>query len=243
MLPVTKDEARTEEARQKGSYKSLDALIGEITRRNKTVMRSAFALSTNNLHQMVLWKLSKSGPKTSKEIHEATNISKGMISKIIKELHDAGIVTKSSGSNGSEPLDIRQDLKEHFRKHADHVERLVRSAFNVLSEEEQHSLHYSLSRVLERLNTIGEEINAKPSTYIELREPSKNLPSTGTDTIDGGTWQCETQNRDQSNKAKYAQAEDHASTEDGVISIVERQARFLYEVTEKITFHRPKRSD
>ena len=241
MLPATNDQAGTEEAGQKGCYKSLDALIGEISRRNKTVMRSAFALSTNNLHQMVLWKLSKSGPMTSKEIYESTNISKGMISKIIKELYEAGIITKSSGSNGSEPLDIREDLKDHFRKHADHVERLVRSAFNVLSEEERHSLHHSLSRVLERLNTIGEEIDAKPSTYIELRESSTNPPSTHSDAISGGTLQCEAQKPNQSHNTKNAQAEDHASAEDGVIAVLERQTRVLYEVTDRITLHRTKR--
>lgn len=242
MLPATNDDAGTEEVGQKGNYKSLDALIGEISRRNKTVMRSAFALSTNNLHQMVLWTLSKSGPKTSKEIHDATNISKGMISKIIKELYESGIVTKSSGSNGSEPLDIREDLKDHFRKHADHVERLVRSAFNVLSEEEQLSLDHSLSRVLERLNTIGEEIDAKPSTYIELRDSSTNLPSTHSDAMGGGTVQTETQEPNQSYNSKNAQAEDYTSDEDGVISIIERQARVLFEVTERITLHRTKRS-
>ncbi|MGN7127379.1 MarR family winged helix-turn-helix transcriptional regulator [Methylorubrum thiocyanatum] len=232
MLPAVSEEAEKRDAVRAASYVSLDALIGDLARRNAEVMSSAFALSSNRMHQKVLWHLSKFGPKTSKELAEKTRISKGKISDIVNELYLAGIIEKTQGKRGSEPLHIRKEIRVHFRRHADHVERLVRSAFNVLSEEERQGLHEALSRVLARLNSIGAEINSKPSIYIESRGSVVTLPSPQ----DSGTNEDNAQSTDSDKDPAHV---DERSSDDGhVLAVIERQARILVETTERITHYK-----
>ncbi|WP_375274344.1 MarR family winged helix-turn-helix transcriptional regulator [Methylorubrum thiocyanatum] len=231
-LPAVSEEAEKRDANRAASYVSLDALVGDLARRNAEVMSAAFALSTNRMHQKVLWQLSKFGPKTSKELAEQTQISKGKISEIVNELYQAGIIEKTQGKRGSEPLHIRKEIRTHFRQHADHVERLVRSAFNVLSDAERQGLHEALSRVLERLNSIGAEINSKPSVYIEPHGSAVAFPNQQ----DSGA------NRDNAHSTSpdYGGAHVDARGSDNghVIAVIERQARILVETTERITHYK-----
>lgn len=232
MLPAVSEEAQKREAVRAASYISLDGLIGDLAHRNAEVMNAAFALSSNRMNQKVLWHLSKFGPKTSKELAEKTQISKGKISDIVNELYQAGIIEKTQGKRGSEPLHIRKEIRAHFRQHADHVERLVRSAYNVLSDAERQGLHDALSRVLERLNSIGAEINSKPSVFIDPRSSVVAIPSQQGSEANGDHAQSTDPDHD------GARVDARGSDNGHVIAVIERQARILVETTEKITHYK-----
>ena len=231
-VPALSGSAKEDKSDESVSYAVLDNLLGKVTRKNQEVMSAAFAISHDRLIQKIIWHLAKNGPMTSKQLLLKTGASAGAISKIINSLEERNIITRAKGSHGSEPLHIRDDLRETFRQHADHVERLVRSACHVLDEEERRALHTSLQKVYARLDAIGQQIVHRADNYIDFVQATTKRTVARKDSASGAGGQSEEQ------EASKSQESDCPHDPGRTVVSIEKQTRLMLESYERIVILR-----
>lgn len=228
-VPALSESKKVEQQDGSASYAALDNLLGWVTRKNEEVMNSAFAISHDRLVQKVIWHLSKNPFLTSKQLREKTRASAGAISKVVNALEATNVITRAKGSHGSEPLHIRDDLREPFKRHADHVQRLVRSAFHVLDENERSVMRDMLQKIHDKLDAIGRQISHRPDNYIDLVQPSVKGAVGGTVPAAASDGQSEER---KAGKSRPGEGPHDAGR---IVTVIERQTRLISESYERIT--------
>ncbi|CAO4139022.1 MarR family winged helix-turn-helix transcriptional regulator [Methylorubrum aminovorans] len=227
-VPALSESGKEEQPDGSASYAALDNLLGKVSRKNQEVMNSAFAISHDRLVQKIIWHLSKNASLTSKQLREKTGASAGAISKVVNALEERNIITRTKGSHGSEPLYIRDDLREPFKRHADHVQRLVRSSFHVLDKNERRAMHDVLQRIYDRLDAISRQISCNPDNYIDLVQ----MPMKGT--VERKASAAGSGGQSEEREASKPRASEGPHDAARIVTVIERQTRHITESYEKI---------
>lgn len=216
------------------SYPELESLISRVYNKYNSVMLGAYGLSDNRIAKNVLWQLAKVGPLTSKQLSENIKASKGALSAVIKNLRASGIIriTKERGAHGSEPLEVTEEYLGVIRDHIDHVERLIQSVFNVLSEDEKAGLTTSLHKVFDKLDAIGQELATKPKYRLPLGNQSERTSLTP-----NASEKKQERRFDDQETADPRSGERMAEKAEAV-TIIERQTRIVSEIFEKEIHHK-----
>ncbi len=229
-VPALSEGAKEERREGSASYVALDDLLGKVTRKNEEVMNTAFAISHDRLVQKVIWHLSKNRFLTSKQLREKTGASAGAISKVVNVLEGLNVIVRTKGSHGSEPLHIQDNLREPFKQHADHVQRLVRSAFHVLDENERGALCDMLKRIHDRLDAIGRQISHRPDNYIDLVQP----PAKGA--VEGKAPDAASGGQSEEREARKPRPGEGPHDASRIVTVIERQTRLISESYERIIY-------
>jgi DNA-binding MarR family transcriptional regulator len=227
-LPALVEVSDDQEAGSWANFVELYDMLGKVFRKNHIVINNAFALTKDATAKAVLHRLSKSGPMTQKQLLQEVKTSKGNLSSVVNTLLDNHIIQEceEKGKHGSRPLQIHGDYLEIIQNHANVVERLVKSAFHVLSGKERKVLLSSLERVLDKLNSIDHALSSREMIYLNLEAKPAAAP-----TEENGADKTQDTQSMQQDKIKKKSRERSAAK--GEISkIIERQTRTISEVTE-----------
>lgn len=178
-LPAPVSPGAVTSGKPRAIYLELDHLLGIMRRKNHSILNEAFALSKDRLTQSIIWRLSESGPLTAKDLSLQIGSSPSSISGAVADLVRLGVIVKSSGPRGTEPLSISGPCKDLIKKHIDYVKHILEDSFRVLDEDERSNFIEYVKRITARLEILDDVVKEHPGYYFTGNEEIDNQSDTG----------------------------------------------------------------